>query len=371
MKLVTGFSLKKNGEADADPEQLGRDLTEMCTLCPFARPAIAKCMARFARSRPQSWVRNLNWFLPVHLGGMGIGADVCEKGEIEITVTQRKLAAQMLADPKQHVTTKIEECLVYWMKNLKRDRCSKPIFPKCDKIFRELIPRVRFERMDYQIKRQVNQSELFLYRKRREEQMDELRFESPRLEESFEEPIEGPLDDNLVANLAMMARWNLISEPLEDMRKVCRDYEKLWQSVKPLSLSQIFAHWEPNLIAMRCLTLPQIGEIGNFELKDLEEYVDPLPLGGEDLEEIHDRSRTIWEKHPEIIQYSKKNNRIRQRQINDVHYDSIRDSSWKRLCEHNEQVDYLRNEWMAEDPAEAMTRLEELRKEILPAIHLA
>lgn len=105
MKLVTGFNLKKNGSADADPEQMGRDLSAMVNLCPWTDCMLSKTFARFDKIYNKDY--KPNWFLPVHLGGYGVDKRLCEKESIVYTLKQRKVASHLISNPKLHLTKKI------------------------------------------------------------------------------------------------------------------------------------------------------------------------------------------------------------------------------------------------------------------------
>lgn len=95
MKLVSGFCLKQ-GDSAASPTQIGGALTEMVELCPWTGPGIKAAFSRWK----SSWSGGFspNWYLPLHLGGYGVGPHVADS-HISVTIWQRKIAAMFLADP--------------------------------------------------------------------------------------------------------------------------------------------------------------------------------------------------------------------------------------------------------------------------------
>jgi len=96
LRLITGLSVK-TGESNASPTALGKDLNLMFNLCPWSASALPEAFSRFS-SDWHGWFRP-NWFLPVHLGGYGIDPKWSEKGEIRLTLVQRRMAGMMLANP--------------------------------------------------------------------------------------------------------------------------------------------------------------------------------------------------------------------------------------------------------------------------------
>lgn len=86
LKLIKGFSLK-TGESAATPDQIGKDVSDMCRFCPKAIPTIPACFKRF---KPRTWVPN--WYIPVTLGGYGVDP-VYAPDELRITREQRLMAA--------------------------------------------------------------------------------------------------------------------------------------------------------------------------------------------------------------------------------------------------------------------------------------
>ncbi len=70
-KFFSGISLK-TGESMATPTMIGPEVGKMLDLCHFAGPAVPRIFSRF---KDNVKVRDMtpNWYLPVHLGGFGVG----------------------------------------------------------------------------------------------------------------------------------------------------------------------------------------------------------------------------------------------------------------------------------------------------------
>ncbi len=104
LKLVLGYSLK-GGDSEANPEMIGKDLSQMCDLAPWTAPslplAFSKWEGRFGgKFRP-------NWFLPPILGGYGVSVKWLDKEDLRLTLMQRKVAAMFATDPKLALTKNI------------------------------------------------------------------------------------------------------------------------------------------------------------------------------------------------------------------------------------------------------------------------
>jgi hypothetical protein len=97
MKLVKGVSLK-NGDSEATPTQIGKDLSKMVTLCPWTNCAVPAALGRWKND----WfgpTYHPNWYLPVHLGGFGLDP-IHAPDTFSVTRSQREFAARFVADPR-------------------------------------------------------------------------------------------------------------------------------------------------------------------------------------------------------------------------------------------------------------------------------
>ncbi len=96
-KFLTGRSLKE-GDSSATPTELGREVSRMLDLCPWARCVVPKIFRRFQGEWSYRKIQP-NWYLPVHLGGYGV--DVRHAPEsLTVSLQQRLLAAHFLHDPR-------------------------------------------------------------------------------------------------------------------------------------------------------------------------------------------------------------------------------------------------------------------------------
>jgi hypothetical protein len=95
LKLVLGTSLKQ-GESKSLPTQIGKDLSEMTSICPWARCAIPAAFDRWKDSW-KGWFQP-NWFLPVHLGGYGVAVRDASDSWF-VTREQRIMAARFVHNP--------------------------------------------------------------------------------------------------------------------------------------------------------------------------------------------------------------------------------------------------------------------------------
>ncbi len=97
LKLVKGVSLK-GGDSEATPTQIGKDLSEMVKLCPWAGCAVPAAFRRWKKD----WfgpIYRPNWYLPVHLGGFGLDRTLAPP-TLRITKSQREMAARFVSDPR-------------------------------------------------------------------------------------------------------------------------------------------------------------------------------------------------------------------------------------------------------------------------------
>ena len=94
-RLIVGTS-PKAGESKALPTQFGREISKMVLM----EPRLA-CMIPLAMSRFTDKVMNTypNWYLPVHLGGYGVDAQLAP-ADLRITRQQRLLAAHFINNPR-------------------------------------------------------------------------------------------------------------------------------------------------------------------------------------------------------------------------------------------------------------------------------
>jgi hypothetical protein len=94
LKLLLGYSLK-TGESEASPFQIARDLNQAFSCCPRFARALPSAFERW-NGAWRSWFRP-NWYLPIHLGGLGIDPVWAEK--LFITRSQRLAAAMLVVKP--------------------------------------------------------------------------------------------------------------------------------------------------------------------------------------------------------------------------------------------------------------------------------
>jgi len=94
--LITGVDVK-SGESSATPDMIGREISEMVRLCPWAACSIPATMARWNKDSHGRFFRP-NWYLPVHLGGYGVDIKYSPSAW-SVTKTQREVAARFVADP--------------------------------------------------------------------------------------------------------------------------------------------------------------------------------------------------------------------------------------------------------------------------------
>jgi hypothetical protein len=363
MKLVTGFNLKKNGEADADPEQLGRDLTEMVKFCPYSRPAVSKCMARFFESRFNKGFTP-NWFLPVHMGGIGVGADVCEKDNIIVTKQQLKQAALFISDPKRHLTSKISAEIVAHLQLPARARRNVPlpIIDRISEVISVFLPTCRFLTSD------------------------EAQFGCPTITSDGKNtytPSENlrEIGPDVMGRISMISRWNLISSPHEDEYKRIKDYRLDWKSKKPMKMSKLLKYWEPRLWAPCSFDFRSLENFPTFRITSESAKCDAIPLDQGDMDSIPfadldefnanlrmldclEEIETIFS--PLTPAQLAKRDKIPPPLGTDAH------RRWfeRQLSKHNRFIDKLNKE-SKEGSTKAQQKLAFLRSELLPEIHLA
>jgi len=97
MKLITGSSVKQ-GDSNALPTQITRDINKMITLTPWTACAVPAALNRFAKNWRDGRFQP-NWYLPVQLGGLGMDPKFAPEGW-KITTMQRKIAAAFVNDPR-------------------------------------------------------------------------------------------------------------------------------------------------------------------------------------------------------------------------------------------------------------------------------
>lgn len=117
-KFLTGFDLKAGaGGSLASGTQIGPQINRMCTICPWSTTAIPSIMRRWTRDFEKTMLKP-NWFLPVHLGGMGIDPKFADK-KVRLTREQRILANIFIHDIRSQIwrlaqrkTTQLEEAII-------------------------------------------------------------------------------------------------------------------------------------------------------------------------------------------------------------------------------------------------------------------
>lgn len=97
LKLITGTSAK-DGDSSATPTQIGKELSAMVELCPWANCAVPAAFKRWKQDWFGPYYRP-NWYLPVHLGGFGLDRRFGPR-DIRVTRGQREMAARFIADPR-------------------------------------------------------------------------------------------------------------------------------------------------------------------------------------------------------------------------------------------------------------------------------
>jgi hypothetical protein len=94
----------KGGDSTATPIQIARDLNRMVGLVPWTSCVIPAALTRWSgeRTGKDSWFGGRfypNWYLPVHLGGLGLDIDLAPS-TMKVTKSQRLMAARFFSDPR-------------------------------------------------------------------------------------------------------------------------------------------------------------------------------------------------------------------------------------------------------------------------------
>jgi len=97
LRLVKGNNMK-NGESNATPTQIGKDLSKMVELCRWSNSVIPAAFARWDKEFFGNCYRP-NWYLPVHLGGLGVNPKFAPSSW-RVTKDQRLMAARFVHDPR-------------------------------------------------------------------------------------------------------------------------------------------------------------------------------------------------------------------------------------------------------------------------------
>lgn len=244
LKLVTGFSLK-SGESEADPETLGTNLNEMVRFCPWSSPSIPKCLIRF-NNRYRGKFKP-NWYLPAHLGGFGINADLDEGTEIGISIEQRKVASLLLTNRREHLTKKIEYGEVRW-----------------EKMHKKLLafqPPVHFAQIDEYVDPSI-------------------------YTEDFSAS---------TGRLTLIHQWsNAGQSQSKTEKKIYLRWFNKWQSRKPISINKLFKYWEPRQYCMKVEEMPSLSEIGPWRCrKDRKATVEDFPDACAFLHMLSNRSEEL------------------------------------------------------------------------------
>jgi hypothetical protein len=100
LKIVTGHNLK-DGDSDAIPTQLSRSLNDMVKRCKWTRCVIPETMNRWSDDFYGKCYRP-NWYLPVHLGGLGVDIKYAPYNW-KVTRDQREMAARFISDPRMQL----------------------------------------------------------------------------------------------------------------------------------------------------------------------------------------------------------------------------------------------------------------------------
>jgi hypothetical protein len=96
-RILLGNNIKE-GRSNATPSLIGKDLSAMCEICPWAVSCIPLAFSRWS----QDWFGQMyrpNWFLPVHLGGFGVDPKWASP-DWRISPSQRELAARFVDNPE-------------------------------------------------------------------------------------------------------------------------------------------------------------------------------------------------------------------------------------------------------------------------------
>lgn len=99
-RFLFGKGQFRKASSDTDvsiPTQLSRGVNEMCQLVPWASCTIPMVMKRFKDQWFGKFLRTPNWYLPVHLGGLGFNPDFGPA--FQVTRQQRIVAAMFYHNP--------------------------------------------------------------------------------------------------------------------------------------------------------------------------------------------------------------------------------------------------------------------------------
>lgn len=96
LKFLCNGSIK-DGDSNATPTGIARDLSKMCLGLPVAKSIIPAVMKRWQEDF--KWVKP-NWYLPRHLGGFGLDISLAPYSSWRVTKDQRRVASRFLENPK-------------------------------------------------------------------------------------------------------------------------------------------------------------------------------------------------------------------------------------------------------------------------------
>ena len=96
-RFLYGMNIKSSNFVGASPTQIHEGLNSMFETCPWTTRALPLVMDRWkdlfkGRFRP-------NWFVPLHLGGLGVKSEYSDKKSLNLTREQRLVAAQFVHNP--------------------------------------------------------------------------------------------------------------------------------------------------------------------------------------------------------------------------------------------------------------------------------
>lgn len=94
-RFLYGLNIKSQNFVGSSPTQVHEGLNSMFETAPWTTRALPLVMSRWTNLFGKTF--QPNWFLPLHLGGLGVDPKFGEK--IEYTRQQRIVAAQFIHDP--------------------------------------------------------------------------------------------------------------------------------------------------------------------------------------------------------------------------------------------------------------------------------
>jgi hypothetical protein len=101
-RFIYGKGNYRKSSSDTDvtlPTQLSRGVNEMCNFVPWSRCIVPMVMSRFKQQWfGKSFYGFPNWYLPVHLGGLGFDKNLAPP-TLRITTAQRRIAAMFVHNP--------------------------------------------------------------------------------------------------------------------------------------------------------------------------------------------------------------------------------------------------------------------------------